>query len=175
MIYIPQNIDDKLVPYFQVFQKSNGYAFEVIFRFDSVIDLRLVKQLESSYSKSICVQRIFYPCFNLRSGYFRSSIDDRSDCLICHISLKGLLECYKPFTFDMKSPQIFADNHCSLVTVKSAFNVIKILPYLFINRNKWLTETHLKAQDIIINHMIWMEKIKKHSEAFINSGNFIEF
>ena len=174
MIYISQNIDDKLVPYFQVFQKSNGYAFEVIYRFDSVIDLRLVKQLQSSYSKSICVQRICYPCFNLRSGYFRSAIN-WSDCVICNISLKGLLESYEPFAFNMKSPLIFADKRCSLVTVKSAFNVIKILPYLFINRNKWLTETKLDAQDIIINHMIWMEKIKKHSEAFINSGNFIEF
>ena len=174
MIYIPQDIDEKLVPYFQVFQKSNGYAFEVIYRFDSVIDLRLVKQLQSSYSKSICVQRICYPCFNLRSGYFRSSIN-WSDCVICNISLKGLLESYEPFAFNMKSPLIFADKRCSLVTVKSAFNVIKILPYLFINRNKLLTETKLKAQDIIISHMIWMEKIKKHSEAFINSGNFIEF
>ena len=135
MIYISQNIDDKLVPYFQVFQKSNGYAFEVIYRFDSVIDLRLVKQLQSSYSKSICVQRICYPCFNLRSGYFRSSID-MSDRVICNISLKGLLESYEPFAFNMKSPLIFADKRCSLVTVKSAFNVIKILPYLFINRIK---------------------------------------
>ena len=174
MIYIPQDIDEKLVPYFQVFQKSNGYAFEVIFRFDSVIDLRLAK-LQSSDNNSICVQRIYYPCFNLNSGYFRSSID-RSDCVICDISLGRVLSSYKPFAFDMKSAQIFTPaNCCSLVTVKSAFNVIKILPYLFINRNKWLTETHLKAQDIIINHMIWMEKIKKHSEAFINSGNFIEF
>lgn len=173
MIYIPQNIDDKLVPYFQVFQKSNGYAFEVIFKFDSVIDLRLAK-LQSSDNNSICVQRIYYPCFNLNSGYFRSSID-RSDCVICNISLGRVLSSYKPFAFDMKSAQIFTPaNCCSLVTVKSAFNVIKILPYLFINRNKWLTETHLKAQDIIINHMIWMEKIKKHSETFINSGNFIE-
>ena len=173
MIYISQNIDDKLVPYFQVFQKSNGYAFEVIYRFDSVIDLRLVK-LQSSDRKSICVQRIYYPCFYLNSGYFRSSID-MSDRVICNISLKGLLESYEPFAFNMKSPLIFADKRCSLVTVKSAFNVIKILPYLFFNRYKWLTETHSKAQDIIINHMIWMEKIKKHSEAFINSGNFIEF
>ena len=174
MIYISQNIDDKLVPYFQVFQKSNGYAFEVIFKFDSVIDLRLAK-LQSSDNNSICVQRIYYPCFNLNSGYFRSSID-RSDCVICDISLGRVLSSYKPFAFDMKSAQIFTPaNCCSLVTVKSAFNVIKILPYLFINRNKWLTETHLKAQNIIINHMIWMEKIKKHSEAFINSGNFIEF
>ena len=174
MIYIPQDIDEKLVPYFQVFQKSNGYAFEVIFKFDSVIDLRLAK-LQSSDNNSICVQRIYYPCFNLNSGYFRSSID-RSDCVICNISLGRVLSSYKPFAFDMKSAQIFTPaNCCSLVTVKSAFNVIKILPYLFINRNKWLTETHLKAQDIIINHMIWMEKIKKHSEAFINSGNFIEF
>lgn len=173
MIYIPQNIDDKLVPYFQVFQKSNGYAFEVIFKFDSVIDLRLAK-LQSSDNNSICVQRIYYPCFNLNSGYFRSSID-RSDCVICNISLGRVLSSYKPFAFDMKSAQIFTPvNCCSLVTVKSAFNVIKILPYLFINRNKWLTETKLKAQDIIISHMIWMEKIKKHSEAFINSGNFIE-
>ena len=174
MIYIPQNIDDKLVPYFQVFQKSNGYAFEVIFKFDSVIDLRLAK-LQSSDNNSICVQRIYYPCFNLNSGYFRSSID-RSDCVICNISLGRVLSSYKPFAFDMKSAQIFTPaNCCSLVTVKSAFNVIKILPYLFINRNKWLTETKLNTQDIIINHMIWMEKIKKHSEAFINSGNFIEF
>ena len=174
MIYIPQDIDEKLVPYFQVFQKSNGYAFEVIYRFDSVIDLRLVK-LQSSDRKSICVQRICYPCFNLRSGYFRSSIN-WSDCVICNISLGRVLSSYKPFAFDMKSAQIFTQaNCCSLVTVKSAFNVIKILPYLFIKRNQWLTETHLKAQDIIINHMIWMEKIKKHSEAFINSGNFIEF
>ena len=174
MIYIPQDIDEKLVPYFQVFQKSNGYAFEVIFKFDSVIDLRLAK-LQSSDNNSICVQRIYYPCFNLNSGYFRSSID-RSDCVICNISLGRVLSSYKPFAFDMKSAQIFTPaNCCSLVTVKSAFNVIKILPYLFINRNKWLTETHLKAQDIIINHMIWMEKIKKHSETFINSGNFIEF
>ena len=174
MIYIPQDIDEKLVPYFQVFQKSNGYAFEVIFKFDSVIDLRLAK-LQSSDNNSICVQRIYYPCFNLNSGYFRSSID-RSDCVICNISLGRVLSSYKPFAFDMKSAQIFTPaNCCSLVTVKSAFNVIKILPYLFINRNKWLTETHSKAQDIIINHMIWMEKIKKHSEAFINSGNFIEF
>ena len=174
MIYISQNIDDKLVPYFQVFQKSNGYAFEVIYRFDSVIDLRLVK-LQSSDRKSICVQRIYYPCFNLNSGYFRSSID-RSDCVICNISLGRVLSSYKPFAFDMKSAQIFTPaNCCSLVTVKSAFNVIKILPYLFINRNKLLTETKLKAQDIIINHMIWMEKIKKHSEAFINIGKFIEF
>lgn len=173
MIYIPQNIDDKLVPYFQVFQKSNGYAFEVIFKFDSVIDLRLAK-LQSSDNNSICVQRIYYPCFNLNSGYFRSSID-RSDCVICNISLGRVLSSYKPFAFDMKSAQIFTPaNCCSLVTVKSAFNVIKILPYLFINRNKLLTETKLKAQDIIINHMIWMEKIKKHSETFINSGNFIE-
>lgn len=173
MIYIPQNIDDKLVPYFQVFQKSNGYAFEVIFKFDSVIDLRLAK-LQSSDNNSICVQRIYYPCFNLNSGYFRSSID-RSDCVICNISLGRVLSSYKPFAFDMKSAQIFTPvNCCSLVTVKSAFNVIKILPYLFINRNKWLTETKLNTQDIIINHMIWMEKIKKHSEAFINSGNFIE-
>ena len=174
MIYIPQDIDEKLVPYFQVFQKSNGYAFEVIFKFDSVIDLRLAK-LQSSDNNSICVQRIYYPCFNLNSGYFRSSID-RSDCVICNISLGRVLSSYKPFAFDMKSAQIFTQaNCCSLVTVKSAFNVIKILPYLFINRNKWLTETKLDAQDIIINHMIWMEKIKKHSEAFINSGNFIEF
>ena len=174
MIYISQNIDDKLVPYFQVFQKSNGYAFEVIFKFDSVIDLRLAK-LQSSDNNSICVQRIYYPCFNLNSGYFRSSID-RSDCVICDISLGRVLSSYKPFAFDMKSAQIFTPaNCCSLVTVKSAFNVIKILPYLFINRNKWLTETKLNTQDIIINHMIWMEKIKKHSEAFINSGNFIEF
>ena len=174
MIYIPQDIDEKLVPYFQVFQKSNGYAFEVIFKFDSVIDLRLAK-LQSSDNNSICVQRIYYPCFNLNSGYFRSSID-RSDCVICDISLGRVLSSYKPFAFDMKSAQIFTPaNCCSLVTVKSAFNVIKILPYLFINRNKWLTETHLKAQDIIINHMIWMEKIKKHSEAFINIGKFIEF
>ena len=174
MIYIPQDIDEKLVPYFQVFQKSNGYAFEVIFKFDSVIDLRLAK-LQSSDNNSICVQRIYYPCFNLNSGYFRSSID-RSDCVICNISLGRVLSSYKPFAFDMKSAQIFTPaNCCSLVTVKSAFNVIKILPYLFINRNKWLTETHLKAQDIIINHMIWMEKIKKHSEAFINIGKFIEF
>ena len=174
MIYIPQNIDDKLVPYFQVFQKSNGYAFEVIFKFDSVIDLRLAK-LQSSDNNSICVQRIYYPCFNLNSGYFRSSID-RSDCVICNISLGRVLSSYKPFAFDMKSAQIFTPaNCCSLVTVKSAFNVIKILPYLFINRNKLLTETKLKAQDIIISHMIWMEKIKKHSETFINSGNFIEF
>ena len=174
MIYISQNIDDKLVPYFQVFQKSNGYAFEVIYRFDSVIDLRLVK-LQSSDRKSICVQRIYYPCFNLNSGYFRSSID-RSDCVICNISLGRVLSSYKPFAFDMKSAQIFTPaNCCSLVTVKSAFNVIKILPYLFINRNKLLTETKLKAQDIIINHMIWMEKIKKHSETFINSGKFIAF
>ena len=174
MIYIPQDIDEKLVPYFQVFQKSNGYAFEVIFKFDSVIDLRLAK-LQSSDNNSICVQRIYYPCFNLNSGYFRSSID-RSDCVICNISLGRVLSSYKPFAFDMKSAQIFTQaNCCSLVTVKSAFNVIKILPYLFINRNKWLTETKLNAQDIIINHMIWMEKIKKHSEAFINSGNFIEF
>ena len=174
MIYISQNIDDKLVPYFQVFQKSNGYAFEVIFKFDSVIDLRLAK-LQSSDNNSICVQRIYYPCFNLNSGYFRSSID-RSDCVICNISLGRVLSSYKPFAFDMKSTQIFTPaNCCSLVTVKSAFNVIKILPYLFINRNKWLTETKLDAQDIIINHMIWMEKIKKHSEAFINIGKFIEF
>ena len=174
MIYIPQDIDEKLVPYFQVFQKSNGYAFEVIFKFDSVIDLRLAK-LQSSDNNSICVQRIYYPCFNLNSGYFRSSID-RSDCVICNISLGRVLSSYKPFAFDMKSAQIFTPaNCCSLVTVKSAFNVIKILPYLFINRNKWLTETKLDAQDIIINHMIWMEKIKKHSETFINSGNFIEF
>ena len=174
MIYIPQDIDEKLVPYFQVFQKSNGYAFEVIFKFDSVIDLRLVK-LQSSDRKSICVQRIYYPCFNLNSGYFRSSID-RSDCVICNISLGRVLSSYKPFAFDMKSAQIFTPaNCCSLVTVKSAFNVIKILPYLFINRNKLLTETKLKAQDIIISHMIWMEKIKKHSETFITSGNFIEF
>lgn len=174
MIYIPQNIDDKLVPYFQVFKKSNGYAFEVILKFDSVIDLRLVK-LQSSDSKSICVQRIYYPCFNLNSGYFRSSIE-MFDCVICNISLERVLSSYKPFAFDMKSAQIFTPvNCCSLVTVKSAFNVIKILPYLFINRNKWLTETKLNTQDIIINHMIWMEKIKKHSEAFINSGNFIEF
>ena len=174
MIYISQNIDDKLVPYFQVFQKSNGYAFEVIFKFDSVIDLRLAK-LQSSDNNSICVQRIYYPCFNLNSGYFRSSID-RSDCVICNISLGRVLSSYKPFAFDMKSAQIFTPaNCCSLVTVKSAFNVIKILPYLFINRNKLLTETKLKAQDIIISHMIWMEKIKKHSETFINSGNFIEF
>lgn len=174
MIYIPQDIDEKLVPYFQVFQKSNGYAFEVIFKFDSVIDLRLAK-LQSSDNNSICVQRIYYPCFNLNSGYFRSSID-RSDCVICNISLGRVLSSYKPFAFDMKSAQIFTPvNCCSLVTVKSAFNVIKILPYLFINRNKWLTETMLNTQDIIINHMIWMEKIKKHSEAFINSGNFIEF
>ena len=174
MIYISQNIDDKLVPYFQVFQKSNGYAFEVIYRFDTVIDLRLVK-LQSSDRKSICVQRIYYPCFYLNSGYFRSSID-MSDRVICNISLGRVLSSYKPFAFDMKSAQIFTQaNCCSLVTVKSAFNVIKILPYLFINRNKWLTETKLDAQDIIINHMIWMEKIKKHSEAFINSGNFIEF
>ena len=174
MIYIPQDIDEKLVPYFQVFQKSNGYAFEVIFKFDSVIDLRLAK-LQSSDNNSICVQRIYYPCFNLNSGYFRSLID-RSDCVICNISLGRVLSSYKPFAFDMKSAQIFTPaNCCSLVTVKSAFNVIKILPYLFINRNKWLTETHLKAQDIIISHMIWMKKIKKHSEAFINSGNFIEF
>ena len=173
MIYIPQDIDEKLVPYFQVFQKSNGYAFEVIFKFDSVIDLRLAK-LQSSDNNSICVQRIYYPCFNLNSGYFRSSID-RSDCVICNISLGRVLSSYKPFAFDMKSAQIFTPaNCCSLVTVKSAFNVIKILPYLFINRNKLLTETKLKAQDIIINHMIWMEKIKKHSETFINSGNFIE-
>lgn len=174
MIYIPQDIDEKLVPYFQVFQKSNGYAFEVIFKFDSVIDLRLAK-LQSSDNNSICVQRIYYPCFNLNSGYFRSSID-RSDCVICNISLGRVLSSYKPFAFDMKSAQIFTPvNCCSLVTVKSAFNVIKILPYLFINRNKWLTEAMLNTQDIIINHMIWMEKIKKHSEAFINSGNFIEF
>ena len=174
MIYIPQDIDEKLVPYFQVFQKSNGYAFEVIFKFDSVIDLRLAK-LQSSDNNSICVQRIYYPCFNLNSGYFRSSID-RSDCVICDISLGRVLSSYKPFAFDMKSAQIFTPaNCCSLVTVKSAFNVIKILPYLFINRNKLLTETKLKAQDIIISHMIWMEKIKKHSETFINSGNFIEF
>ena len=174
MIYIPQDIDEKLVPYFQVFQKSNGYAFEVIFKFDSVIDLRLAK-LQSSDNNSICVQRIYYPCFNLNSGYFRSSID-RSDCVICNISLGRVLSSYKPFAFDMKSAQIFTPaNCCSLVTVKSAFNVIKILPYLFINRNKWVTETHLKAQDIIISHMIWMEKIKKHSEAFINSGKFIAF
>ena len=174
MIYIPQDIDEKLVPYFQVFQKSNGYAFEVIFKFDSVIDLRLAK-LQSSDNNSICVQRIYYPCFNLNSGYFRSSID-RSDCVICNISLGRVLSSYKPFAFDMKSAQIFTQaNCCSLVTVKSAFNVIKILPYLFINRNKLLTETKLKAQDIIISHMIWMEKIKKHSETFINSGNFIEF
>ena len=174
MIYIPQDIDEKLVPYFQVFQKSNGYAFEVIFKFDSVIDLRLAK-LQSSDNNSICVQRIYYPCFNLNSGYFRSSID-RSDCVICNISLGRVLSSYKPFAFDMKSAQIFTPvNCCSLVTVKSAFNVIKILPYLFINRNKWLVETMLNTQDIIINHMIWMEKIKKHSEAFINSGNFIEF
>ena len=174
MIYIPQDIDEKLVPYFQVFQKSNGYAFEVIFKFDSVIDLRLAK-LQSSDNNSICVQRIYYPCFNLNSGYFRSSID-RSDCVICNISLGRVLSSYKPFAFDMKSAQIFTPvNCCSLVTVKSAFNVIKILPYLFINRNKWLTETMLNTQDIIINHMSWMEKIKKHSEAFINSGNFIEF
>lgn len=174
MIYIPQDIDEKLVPYFQVFQKSNGYAFEVIFKFDSVIDLRLAK-LQSSDNNSICVQRIYYPCFNLNSGYFRSSID-RSDCVICNISLGRVLSSYKPFAFDMKSAQIFTPaNCCSLVTVKSAFNVIKILPYLFINRNKLLTETKLKAQDIIISHMIWMEKIKKHSETFINSGNFIEF
>lgn len=173
MIYIPQDIDEKLVPYFQVFQKSNGYAFEVIFKFDSVIDLRLAK-LQSSDNNSICVQRIYYPCFNLNSGYFRSSID-RSDCVICNISLGRVLSSYKPFAFDMKSAQIFTPaNCCSLVTVKSAFNVIKILPYLFINRNKLLTETKLKAQDIIISHMIWMEKIKKHSETFINSGNFIE-
>ena len=174
MIYIPQDIDEKLVPYFQVFQKSNGYAFEVIFKFDSVIDLRLAK-LQSSDNNSICVQRIYYPCFNLNSGYFRSSID-RSDCVICNISLGRVLSSYKPFAFDMKSTQIFTPaNCCSLVTVKSAFNVIKILPYLFFNRYKWLTETQLKAQDIIINHMIWMEKIKKHSEAFINSGKFIAF
>ena len=174
MIYIPQDIDEKLVPYFQVFQKSNGYAFEVIFKFDSVIDLRLAK-LQSSDNNSICVQRIYYPCFNLNSGYFRSSID-RSDCVICNISLGRVLSSYKPFAFDMKSAQIFTQaNCCSLVTVKSAFNVIKILPYLFFNRYKWLTETKLNTQDIIINHMIWMEKIKKHSEAFINSGNFIEF
>ena len=174
MIYIPQDIDEKLVPYFQVFQKSNGYAFEVIFKFDSVIDLRLAK-LQSSDNNSICVQRIYYPCFNLNSGYFRSSID-RSDCVICNISLGRVLSSYKPFAFDMKSAQIFTPaNCCSLVTVKSAFNVIKILPYLFINRNKLLTETKLKAQDIIISHMIWMEKIKKHSETFINSSNFIEF
>ena len=174
MIYNPQDIDEKLVPYFQVFQKSNGYAFEVIFKFDSVIDLRLAK-LQSSDNNSICVQRIYYPCFNLNSGYFRSSID-RSDCVICNISLGRVLSSYKPFAFDMKSAQIFTPvNCCSLVTVKSAFNVIKILPYLFINRNKWLVETMLNTQDIIINHMIWMEKIKKHSEAFINSGNFIEF
>ena len=174
MIYIPQDIDEKLVPYFQVFQKSNGYAFEVIFKFDSVIDLRLAK-LQSSDNNSICVQRIYYPCFNLNSGYFRSSID-RSDCVICNISLGRVLSSYKPFAFDMKSTQIFTPaNCCSLVTVKSAFNVIKILPYLFINRNKLLTETKLKAQDIIISHMIWMEKIKKHSEAFINSGKFIAF
>ena len=173
MIYIPQNIDDKLVPYFQVFQKFNGYAFEVIVKFDSVIDLRLVK-LQSSDSKSICVQRIYYPCFNLNSGYFKSSIN-MFDCVICKISLKGLLESYKPFAFDMKSPQIFADNRRSLVTIKSAFNAIKILPYLFFNRNKWLSYTKLNAQDIIISHMIWMEKIKKHSETLINSGNFIEF
>ena len=174
MIYIPQDIDEKLVPYFQVFQKSNGYAFEVIFKFDSVIDLRLAK-LQSSDNNSICVQRIYYPCFNLNSGDFRSSID-RSDCVICNISLGRVLSSYKPFAFDMKSAQIFTPaNCCSLVTVKSAFNVIKILPYLFINRNKWLTETKLNAQDIIINHMIWMEKIKKHSEAFINIGKFIEF
>ena len=83
MIYIPQDIDEKLVPYFQVFQKSNGYAFEVIFKFDSVIDLRLAK-LQSSDNNSICVQRIYYPCFNLNSGYFRSSIY-RSDCVICKI------------------------------------------------------------------------------------------
>ena len=174
MIYNPQDIDEKLVPYFQVFQKSNGYAFEVIFKFDSVIDLRLAK-LQSSDNNSICVQRIYYPCFNLNSGYFRSSID-RSDCVICNISLGRVLSSYKPFAFDMKSAQIFTPvNCCSLVTVKSAFNVIKILPYLFINRNKWLVETMLNTQDIIINHMIWMEKIKKHSEAFINSGTFIEF
>ena len=174
MIYIPQDIDEKLVPYFQVFQKSNGYAFEVIFKFDSVIELRLAK-LQSSDNNSICVQRIYYPCFNLNSGYFRSSID-RSDCVICNISLGRVLSSYKPFAFDMKSAQIFTPaNCCSLVTVKSAFNGIKILPYLFINRNKLLTETKLKAQDIIISHMIWMEKIKKHSETFINSGNFIEF
>ena len=174
MIYIPQDIDEKLVPYFQVFQKSNGYAFEVIFKFDSVIDLRLAK-LQSSDNNSICVQRIYYPCFNLNSGYFRSSID-RSDCVICNISLGRVLSSYKPFAFDMKSAQRFTPaNCCSLVTVKSAFNVIKILPYLFFNRYKWLTETQLKAQDIIINHMIWMEKIKKHSEAFINSGKFIAF
>ena len=174
MIYIPQDIDEKLVPYFQVFQKSNGYAFEVIFKFDSVIDLRLAK-LQSSDNNSICVQRIYYPCFNLNSGYFRSSID-RSDCVICNISLGRGLSSYKPFAFDMKSAQIFTPaNCCSLVTVKSAFNVIKILPYLFINRNKLLTETKLKAQYIIISHMIWMEKIKKQSETFINSGNFIEF
>ena len=174
MIYIPQDIDEKLVPYFQVFQKSNGYAFEVIFKFDSVIDLRLAK-LQSSDNNSICVQRIYYPCFNLNSGYFRSSID-RSDCVICDISLGRVLSSYKPFAFDMKSAQIFTPaNCCSLVTVKSAFNVIKILPYLFINRNKLLTETKLKAQDIIISHMIWMEKIKKHSEAFINIGKFSEF
>ena len=173
MIYIPQDIDEKLVPYFQVVQKANGYAFEVIFKFDSVIDLRLAK-LQSSDNNSICVQRIYYPCFNLNSGYFRSSID-RSDCVICNISLGRVLSSYKPFAFDMKSAQIFTPaNCCSLVTVKSAFNVIKILPYLFINRNKLLTETKLKAQDIIISHMIWMEKIKKHSETFINSGNFIE-
>ena len=135
MIYIPQDIDEKLVPYFQVFQKSNGYAFEVIFKFDSVIDLRLAK-LQSSDNNSICVQRIYYPCFNLNSGYFRSSID-RSDCVICNISLGRVLSSYKPFAFDMKSAQIFTPvNCCSLVTVKSAFNVIKILPYLFINRNK---------------------------------------
>ena len=174
MIYIPQDIDEKLVPYFQVFQKSNGYAFEVIFKFDSVIDLRLAK-LQSSDNNSICVQRIYYPCFNLNSGYFRSSID-RSDCVICNISLGRVLSSYKPFAFDMKSAQIFTPaNCCSLVTVKSAFNVIKILPYLFFYFYKWLTETQLKAQDIIINHMIWMEKIKKHSEAFINSGKFIAF
>lgn len=174
MIHIPQNIDDKLVPYFQVFKKSNGYAFEVILKFDSVIDLRLVK-LQSSDSKSICVQRIYYPCFNLNSGYFRSSIE-MFDSVICNISLERVLSSYKPFAFDMKSAQIFTPvNCCSLVTVKSALNLIKILPYLFINRNQWLTETKLNAQDIIISHMIWMEKIKKHSEAFINSGKFIEF
>ena len=170
MIYIPQNIDDKLVPYFQVFQKSNGYAFEIIITADFVLNLRLLK-LESSFNKEICVKQISYPSFNLKNGLLMPSF-----CTFPYtqrLNVPFLLKFCKPFTFDMKS--FSKEFHYSLVTVKSAFNVIKILPYLFFNRYKWLTETQLKAQDIIINHMIWMEKIKKHSEAFINSGKFIAF
>ena len=168
MKYITKNIDAKLVPYLQVFQKSNGYAFEIIITADFVLNLCLLK-LESSFNKEICVKQISYPSFNLKNGLLMPSF-----CTFPYtqrLNVPFLLKFCKPFTFDMKS--FSKEFHYSLVTIDSTFNVIKIIPYLFLKNDLYFIRTELMAQDLIINYMIWMKRIKKHSEALINSGKFI--